>query len=365
MSAYCIDRARGCLAACPHLTGEGGFCTDPLRTRSDDPCARLARDVHVAEIRRSIQTLVGRGRPSEVGQEAVRAAMDSLDALQALPVAVPPQTPPLPRFSSVGSEAVFFRAVAEVATEVDRFVELTSSFFRRAIYDCRLPSSGRPFNTLHPLYRKLACGTREEREKGFFVSMDLEEDETEFSRLRPYAMSTDVYSDALLPEPGACRVKDLTFDVDPRALVYPILTEALGLQPCERIFILQGHPSAERALFCFPLACRFDTGLDAEHERRGAYLMVSIGGRYSEREAFLFHGDPVEHARRFPRQPRDRAEVDRFKSGERLVDEAPARLAMTWSSSTGAYVDPQPVTLPDLRKNAIAALQAGKWLRGA
>lgn len=110
-------------------------------------------------------------------------------------------------------------------------------------------------------------------------------------------------------------------------------------------------------MFCFPLARGKDN-----------YLVVLHGGRYLERQAHFFHGDPTEYATSRKRQPRNWTEFEASTGGSAILTdwplhEAPTELALT-SDGLGNLADPRPVELRDLTGNAVHALMRGGWLTG-
>lgn len=250
--------------------------------------------------------------------------------------------------------------MSDAASRVENLVGFGRDFFDRSLYDCRVIKDGQPvpgeFDKGRPMCGKILYGTEEERRRGMFVSQFTDEDDnTEWSYIRPYTMSTNLWDKVLIPSSGSVRINDTLVPVDPNELPYQALVYGLGIKPCSRMFIVGGGPgSSEHAMFCFPL------------RGENNFLIVLFGGRYYEQQAHFFQGDPAAYASTRKREPRDWDEYtsatgDRPKRENWPLHEAPAELAMT-SDGAGKLVNPRPVELRDLAGNAITALMRGGWL---
>lgn len=251
--------------------------------------------------------------------------------------------------------------MSDAASRVEALVGFGRDFFDRSLFDCRVFKDGVPvpgeFDKRRPMHAKILYGTEEERRRGMFISPFTEEDDnTEFSSIRSYTMSTNLWDKVMLPSSGPVRIdNDVVVDVDPNELPYRAFVAGLGVKPCSRIFIVGGGPgSSEHAMFCFPL------------HGESNFLIVLFGGRYYEKQAHFLQGDPAEYAAARKRQPRNWNEFDAATGGTaNLKDwplhEAPAELAMT-SDSSGNLVNPRPVELRDLAGNALQALMRGGWI---
>ena len=256
---------------------------------------------------------------------------------------------------------VWAQQMSDAANRVENLVGFGRDFFDRGLYDCRVCKDGVPvdgeFDPRRPMHAKILYGTAEERRRGMFVARFTEEsDDTEFSYVRPYTMSTNLWDKVMAPESSPVWIaSDTIVKANPDEIPHRALVDGLGIKPCSRIFIVGGGPgSSEYAMFCFPLR-----GEDN-------FLIVLFGGRYHEQQAHFFQGDPAAYASTRKREPRSWDEYtsatgDRPKRENWPLHEAPTELAMT-SDGAGQLVHTRPVELRDLAGNAITALMRGGWL---
>lgn len=127
----------------------------------------------------------------------------------------------------------------------------------------------------------------------------------------------------------------------PVDLPYQRLCEELTIGVAEHVFLTQGHPSTENVTYFF------------RAHRLEMWLMITLGGRYSEGNAYLYDGDPVIFAgqNRAPIRDLTPEGLEAKRRGMPIV--LPTELAFD-QNEHGGFVNPRAIALRDVWKARIA-----------